>query len=184
MPDIENTNPVAFDEEHLKIIQDFHNKKANAHATIFVASMFALFSVLSLMTKIVTNVSSLAFLFSTISYSIIWLFGGYSLLNFFFYTTISQCAKHKITKGTDKTLFDEAIETWDGVLKLYARKVKLPKLDIKVTKESSKQSRARFYGRLRGLSSYLLKHNADIFVFLYCIVGWFPFIAFLSFLLA
>jgi len=70
--------------EKLKVIQDFNNKKANSHATIFVASMFALFTVLSIAQRIVIQTSSKGSILnlpilglSIASYILIWLFGLY-----------------------------------------------------------------------------------------------------------
>lgn len=64
---------------NLNVIQDFNNKKANAHAAIFVASMFALFTVLSLAQRIVVNVVNdtvnlnlCILILSSVSYWLIW----------------------------------------------------------------------------------------------------------------
>jgi hypothetical protein len=76
------------------VIQDFNNKKANAHATIFIASLFGLFSILSLMGRLFSPISSInssgnynvtVFILLSFSYWLIWAFGLYSLGNFTYY---------------------------------------------------------------------------------------------------
>ena len=114
-------------ERNLTVIQDFNNKKANSHATIFVASMFALFSVLSLAQRIVSK-SALAistwnnviFVLSIASYAVIWFFGLYSLLNFFYYSTVANRAEYRLVRGMERALVEEYKSSWKWVSKNFA----------------------------------------------------------------
>jgi hypothetical protein len=110
---------------NLNVIQDFNNKKANSHATIFAASVFALFTVLSLSTRIVTpgvfdpsNV--IIFIFSSVSYFLIIFLGGYSSMNFTYYSTISQRAEELIVEGLERQLITEEMKKWKNPLKRFA----------------------------------------------------------------
>ena len=110
---------------NLTVIQDFNNKKANSHATIFVASMFALFTVLSLATRIVAQASfsisnCTVLFFSSVSYILIWIFGLYSALNFSYYSTVSQRAEEAIVCGLDRQLISSYMEDWKGPLRRFA----------------------------------------------------------------
>ena len=102
---------------NLTIIQDFNNKKANSHATMFVASMFALFTILSLASRIVApesydTANIIVLTLSLVSYHCIWFFGLVFAGNFAFYSTVSQRAEEAIVQGLDKQLIDSYLETW------------------------------------------------------------------------
>lgn len=89
------------DKSKYTVIQDFDNKRANAHATLFVASMFGSFTLLSLTDRLVdVKVFSLnncaIFGLLLFSYVLVVLFGAYSLLNFFLYATTSRIAEKKV----------------------------------------------------------------------------------------
>ena len=110
---------------NLNVIQDFNNKKANSHATIFAASVFALFTVLSLSTRIVTagvfdQANIIIFTLSLVSYSLIIFFGVYSSMNFTYYSTISQRTEELIIKGLERKLITEEIKKWNTPLKQFA----------------------------------------------------------------
>lgn len=111
---VSETTNVNWEIDNLKVIQDFNNKKANSHATIFVASMFALFTVLSLATRIVKSTDGLVLNcpilgLSIATYILIWFFGLYSIGNFAYYSTVAQRAEEKIVRGMDKRLVEEYI---------------------------------------------------------------------------
>jgi hypothetical protein len=132
-PKDNNKEPMKYSPEqieHLKIIQDFNNKKANSHATIFVASMFALFTVLSLATRVMEPISVkppnyLVLSLCSISYFLILLFGMYAALNFTYYSTISQNAEEAIVCGFDRQFINKSMKDWRGTVKIFA-KFKVP----------------------------------------------------------
>lgn len=145
-----------------EVIQDFDNKRANAHASLFVASMFGLFTLLALMARILNRsmpyfVIVLGLLF--VSYVFVFVFGLYSLLNFFIYATVSEAAEEKIVEGKERELV-EAID-WRGVEKIF--------VGLKVaSKEPEKDTRRKGF----------LRNKGTIFAFIYALIGWLPFIAF------
>lgn len=148
---------------NLTVIQDFNNKKANAHATIFVASMFALFTVLSLAQRIVTKVSSNCSIpnftvlwLSIVSYLLIWVFGLYSMLNFTYYSTVSQRAEEKIVGDMERQLISSYKKGWKGVFKLFAS-FKVPDGD----------------------QGFIRRNNEWMSIIIYSTIGLLPFIAFI-----
>jgi hypothetical protein len=150
-----------------EVIQDFYNKRANAHASLFVASMFGLFSLLALMGRIVdrysfagSNLTVLILL--SISYGLVWLFGLYSSLNFFFHATIAQHAEKKIVQDKDRRIIDKAKAKWKWIPKTFAD-FKGPK-----TSNTSEEEESRWFNNN--------KENA--FVFFYFLIGLLPLIAF------
>jgi hypothetical protein len=141
------------------VIQDFDNKRANAHATLFVASMFGSFTLLSLVDRLVDiKVFSLSncaiFGLLLFSYVLVGLFGAYSLLNFFLYATTSQIAERKIIEEKEGRMLTEAKKGWRGISKWFA--------DFKERKEE---------GLLKG-------RKEDILVFLYVLIVSLPMLAF------
>jgi hypothetical protein len=159
VPEITNENQ---EIDKLRVSQDFNNKKANSHATIFVASMFALFTVLSLATRIVkTPISSNCALsnyavlgFSIFSYILIWLFGFYSLANFAYYSTAAFHAEHRIVGGMDRELMSGYMEGKKNIFRTF--------VSFKLNSE----------GRIR-------RNNEWISVLIYLAIGLLPFFAFI-----
>jgi len=78
----------------LSVVQDFYSKRAVAHASFFVASVFGLFTVLRLIYEMNPYPAS-QFTLSVV-YIGVWIFGGYSFLNFSFYATIANSAQKAI----------------------------------------------------------------------------------------
>ena len=157
---------------NLTVIQDFNNKKANSHATIFVASMFALFTVLSLASRIATPSFSfsnyLILSFSSISYLFIWIFGLYSILNFSYYSTVSQRAEEEIVCGLDKQLISDYMKKWKGILKWFAN-YKMPKSTL-------------IYPPIKGqeiINKTIVSRNLAFFIIGYALIGLLPFVAFI-----
>jgi len=153
-------------ERNLNVIQDFNNKKANSHATIFVASMFSLFTVLSLTQRIINKSfpsflcwNTLILFLSIISYGLIWFFGLYSLLNFSYYSTVAQRAEQQLVKGMDRNLINNYKSEWTGIVKKFA--------SFKVPDKEQ--------GKLR-------RNNEVISICVYSIIGILPLIAFLVWL--
>lgn len=129
---------------NLNVIQDFNNKKANAHAAIFVASMFALFTVLSLAQRIVVNVVNdtvnlnlCILILSSVSYWLIWFFGLYSIGNFTYYSTVAQKAEEGIIGYSELNLIKEHLKGWKGFFKFFAsfkiKENKSPTLNLSET---------------------------------------------------
>lgn len=146
-----------------EVIQDFDNKRANAHASLFVASMFGLFTLLALMARILDRTSPnyvAIFVLFVISYGLIFLFGLYSLLNFFFYATVSQAAEEKIIEGKERQLVNSI--PWAGVEKVF--------VGMKMASEEPEKdtNRKRF-----------LRTKGTFFVVLYVLIGLLPLIAFM-----
>lgn len=151
---------------NLTVVQDFNNKKANAHATIFVASMFALFTVLSLAQRIVTKVSSNCSIWnytilglSIASYILIWVFGLYSIGNFTYYSTLSQIAENQIVGDMDRELIRKHKNDWSIVVRVFA--------NFKLNEDQ---------GRIR---KYVRSHNEWASIIIYSVIGLLPFIAFI-----
>jgi hypothetical protein len=87
--------------------------------------MFALFTVLSLATRIVAqasfSISNCTVLFlSSVSYILIWFFGLYSIGNFTYYSTVAQRAEEEIVLGMDKRLAEEYKNEWSIVFRVFA----------------------------------------------------------------
>jgi hypothetical protein len=178
-----NINSVTTNSEqkirNLTVIQDFNNKKANSHATLFVASMFALFTVLSLASRIVTPASFsfsnyLILSFSLINYIFIWIFGLYSMLNFSYYSTVSQRAEEEIVCGLDNQLISDHMKEWKGILKCFAN-YKMPNLD---KKKAKKIIQPEIEGQ-EIVSKTIVSRNLEIFIIGYAVIGLLPFLAFL-----
>jgi hypothetical protein len=155
------------EQKALNVIQEFNNKKATTHATIFVASMFALFTVLSLAQRIINKSfpsflcwNTLTFSLSIASYVLIWIFGLYSFFNFSYYSTVAQRAEDQVVKGRDRALILNYIPQWTGLLKKFAR-FKVPE------KAESVQAEIR-------------NSNEGITVIVYILIGLLPLIAFLA----
>jgi hypothetical protein len=153
---------------NLNVIQDFNNKKANSHATIFVASMFSLFTVLSLSQRIVAKEfpsflcwNTLVLALSLVSYGLIWLFGLYSFLNFSYYSTVAQRAEEQLVQDLDRKLISHYKSKWTGILKRFAS-FKVPNTDDDGTGQ----------GTFR-------RNNEAISVLFYFIIGFLPLLAFL-----
>jgi hypothetical protein len=152
------------------VIQDFNNKKANSHATIFVASMFALFTVLSLAQRIVSKESFscsnyIVLILSLVSYILIWFFGFYSILNFSFYSTVSQRAEERIIGNTERQLIMIERKKWKGILRIFSN-YKVPDYD-------------EGQGLVGKTISSPVNKNLEIFVIIYVIIGFLPLVAFL-----
>ena len=164
---------------NLTVIQDFNNKKANSHATIFVASMFALFTVLSLASRIVLAASfsfsnCLILSFSLISYILILIFGFYSMLNFSYYSTISQRAEEEIIGDLNNQLISKYVREWKGILKWFADN-KMPNLE----KEKPKKKIQPEIESNEIFKKPLVSGNLKLFLIVYVIIGLLPFFAFL-----
>jgi hypothetical protein len=157
--------------EQFKIIQDFDNKRANAFASLFIASMFGLFGLLGVMVRIhdspsFFNGSAIYFLLS--SYILVWIFGLYSLLNFFFYATVAQLAETQITGETRNNLIRNVIDEWAWIPRTFANfKVQIKKA---VASEGKK---------VAGPSKFIWfrVHKETIFVVLYILIGLLPLFA-------
>jgi len=158
----------------LSIVQDFFSKRAVAHASFFVASIFGLFTILSFMEKSISriplseviwqlawdwNFARLILLSST--YWFIWLFGLYSFANFNFYATLAQHAEEKIAENKDNEIINESKKGLGGILKWF--------YDFKS-------------GLLqKGLSGWIRNHETILLSTLYfLLIGLFPFISLLS----
>jgi hypothetical protein len=148
------------------VIQDFNNKKANSHATIFVASMFALFTVLSLAQRIMSKGSQVSLNYVVLplflaTYILIWFFGLYSMLNFSFYSTISQRAEERIIGNRENDLIKSTKVQWKGILKLFS--------NYKVPDHNESQGRA----------SSTVDSNFGLFIGVYIAIGLLPLVAFI-----
>ena len=153
----------------LTIIQDFNNKKANAHATIFVASMFALFTFLSLATRITQKVSISApspipnmciIGLSILSYWIIWGFGLYSLGNFTYYSTLAQGAERKLVAWKkERRLIKEYENEWSKVFKIF--------VDFKHNENQGH------------IMSQIRRNNEQLSIMVYFLIGVLPFAAYI-----
>ncbi len=150
---------------NLNVIQDFNNKKANSHATIFVASVFALFTVLSLASRIVTpsdcSIQNLTIIgLSIFSYFLIWAFGLYSLGNFTYYSTVASRAETQIVSGMDSELVRiYRSAKWEKVFKIFA--------NFKLN-----EGQGRVMTAIRNYNEYWS-------LIVYSIIGFLPLIAFI-----
>jgi hypothetical protein len=165
------------------VIQDFDNKRANAHASLFVASMFGSFAILSLMDRLLnpidrskvfssSNYVIFGLLFS--GYVLVGLFGAYSLLNFFFYATTSQHAERKIIGGKEKEVVEETKKGLKGILKWFADFKVHPSIEPEPKEKASEKETSfidRSIDRIKG-------RNQDIFVALYVLIISLPMLAF------
>jgi hypothetical protein len=131
-----------------------------------VASLFALFTVLSLAQRIVEKIpannspSNLAILgLSIISYALIWVFGLYSLGNFTYYSTVAQIAEKKIVGDMDHRLVSEYKGNWTKVFRMF--------VNFKLNK-----NQGRFM-------SWIRSNNEQVSIIIYILIGVLPFIAFL-----
>jgi hypothetical protein len=151
---------------NLTVIQDFNNKRANAHAAMFVASMFALFTVLSLAQRTVINdhlILNPWILFLPIaSYWIIWFFGLYCLGNFTYYSTVAQRAENEIIGNMEHDLISQYIPLWKGLFKSFA--------SFKINENRDRILR------------FIRSHNEFLSIFVYSLIGILPFIAFIIWL--
>jgi hypothetical protein len=160
--------------KRLSTVQDFFSKRAVAHASFFVASIFGLFTILSLMEKFVNRMpfygiiwqlawdwNFARFLLLSSSYWFIWLFGLYSFANFGYYATLAQRTEEKIAEGKEIEIIDE-------------------------TKKKLGRRLSWFYGfksglSQRGLSGWIRSHGTILLSILYfLLIGLFPFISLLS----
>ena len=149
------------------VIQDFDNKRANAHATLFVASMFGSFTLLSLTDRLVDlkvfSFSNCAiFGLLLLSYVLVGLFGAYSLLNFFLYATTSQIAEREIIRDKEREMVIEAKKGFGIILKWF--------VDFKTPDPKEKASE-------KG-DSLLRRRKGEILVFLYFLIVSLPMLAF------
>jgi len=159
--------------KRLSIVQDFFSKRAVAHASFFVASMFGLFTILSLMEKFIDRMpfhgvtwqltwdwNFTRFLLLSSSYVFIWLFGLYSFGNFSYYATLAQRVEEKIAKNKDNEIINESKKGLGGILKWF--------YDFKSGH------------RQEGSFGWVRRHNTILLFILYLLVGSFPFISLLS----
>lgn len=161
--------------QEYEVIQDFDNKRANAHASLFVASMFGLFSLLALMGRIVDRTlpsfaNYAVIILLLLSYIFVWFFGLYSLLNFFFYATVAHYAKGEIVKEKEVELIREAKRGWTWIPRKFAS-FKEP--NINISEQASERKEKRF------------SHNKEtVFVVIYFAIGLLPMVAFWIWFLA
>jgi len=146
----------------LSIVQDFFSKRAVAHASFFVASMFGLFTILSFMERDVNRISlawnwNLRLSLLSATYWFIWLFGFYSLGNFGYYATLAQHAEEKIAENKDNEIINESKKGLGRILKWF--------YDFKSGH------------RKEGLFGWVRKHNTIMFFLFYIVIGFFPFIS-------
>jgi hypothetical protein len=160
--------------KRLSIVQDFFSKRAVAHASFFVASIFGLFTILSLMEKFINRMpfygviwqlawdwNSARFLLLSSSYWFIWLFGLYSFANFGYYATLAQKAEEKIVENKDIEIIKESKEKHGRALNWFYN-----------FKSGLQQ---------KGLFGWVRRHNAIMFfLFYFFVIGFFPFISLLS----
>jgi hypothetical protein len=78
----------------LSVMQDFYSKRAAAHASFFVASVFGLFTVLRLIDNMYYSFWSKTVL--ALVYVSLWIMGIYSFLNFSFYASIAHNAERSL----------------------------------------------------------------------------------------
>lgn len=160
-PDNPTPEQLKIRERNFGIIQDFNNKKANSHATIFVASMFGLFTILSLaqrISKLFSNpIYDYTILgFSVASYVLIWFFGLYELLNFFYYSTTAFLAEDRLVVGLETELATVYRKEGKGLPKRFAL--------FKVPEKPQ---------------GFVRKNNEQISIVVYIAIGLLPLIAFL-----
>lgn len=90
---------------------DFHSDRATAHASFFVASIFGLFTTLSLY-PYASKVWLMGLL--AVSFWFIWGFGAYSLYNFGRFAAIAQGILSKIREmGSTTEIESEEVKRWD-----------------------------------------------------------------------
>lgn len=149
------------------VLQDFYSKRAVAHASFFVASIFGLFTVLSFIERVLPSVvtvnqifllplKSVGYLLLYIIYWLIWLFGLYSLYNFGLYSTKSQHAEVKLAEKQDALIRGEI-----------KNDTKFPK-NYLAFKDQDQEHKSL---------SWLKRNNLAIFVLFYLLFGLLPFIA-------
>ena len=141
----------------------FYSDRAISHASFLVASIFGLFTVLSLMTNASIELLSLIWLTLTCVYWFLWTFGLYALLNFGYYAIVAQVVKDTINRNGGNP---------EGCIALQAEKMYPLKL---------------FFGFKRGWKEDLEKHRSLFFlrnrmywimISLYTLlVGFLPFLA-------
>jgi len=96
------------------VVQDFYSKRAVAHASFFVASVFGSFTILTFMERCYERLSSngIASIMTLVLLSLTyWAIGGlgfYSFMNFSNYSNLAQHAEQKGAGKVDKEIRDEA----------------------------------------------------------------------------
>jgi hypothetical protein len=163
-------------------MQDFFNKRGNAHASFFVASMFGLFNLLALMGRFVDrslfSVGNLGVIISLLlSYGFVWFFGLYSLLNFFFYATVAQIAERKIVGEMESELIDEVRKSWTLIPRRFASVKEQTKNTSAQTSEnkSEQASEQTFEVKVKWLG----RNKETLFVIAYVAIGLLSLVAFL-----
>jgi hypothetical protein len=133
-------------------VVDFHSNRAVAHASFLIASIFGLFTVLPLI-EILVGKSPIAFVFLSIAYWLLWVFGLYSFGNFSYFASIAEVAKEKITAYQ-------------------------PIIESKIRSEA-KNRQWKLLGRFFDLkrAGLLGKKKIPLILLLYVLVGLLPFLA-------
>lgn len=154
-----------------EVIQDFHNKRANAFASLFVASMFGLFTLLSLMERIVDLTSPLILLI--LCYLTVFGFGLYSLLNFSYYATVAQIAKWQIkdVQKTETKLLEGITKERTWFFRSFAYLKVRP---LVAASKASKQKQGYF--KWSAVASGFIRYKDHIFVIFYFVIGLLPLI--------
>lgn len=138
------------------IIEDFYSTRAVAHASFFVASVFGLFTILTLMEVLLEKLNSNGSEanFTIISLSLVYWgafgFGLYSFMNFGHYSNLAKTAIWKTAREADALIKQSDIHK-------------------------------RVFGKQRNFSSlksWLAEHNNILFLGAYCIGSLLVFVTF------
>jgi phosphotransferase system glucose/maltose/N-acetylglucosamine-specific IIC component len=149
---------MAEEDRGFAVVQDFYSKKAVAHASFLVASMFGLFTILAFAERTLGNPPSyLNFFLLAITYWSIWVFGLYSMFNFSLYATMAQHAERHAAMNEDDQVKDEVKKSSNRILK--------PFVDFKM---ASANEKIKF-----GVRS----HFDYVFLVFYVLIGILPFLA-------
>ncbi len=142
------------ERDSYRVIQDFYSKRAIAHASFLVASIFGLFTILSILRGMMNEPWNLARTFLVVSYWGVWAFGAYSFLNFGYYASLSHDALLKIARDQNDSLIKDSTAKHQIPVKWF--------FELKAGREHA---------------GWVRRHNVMIVSFLYIVLGIFLFFA-------